>query len=515
MSIEQQSVETPRNKSVFFCYVAFLCLGTSWLYPATHLSAVLTWAFVLLLVLFVDQLKRPYLQVFSAGIFAYSIGFHWLFLTIRDFGGFGNFPALLVFLLFVILSSLQFIVFLFAYRNLKNVLRPLLLAPALAWLISEHVSLRIFPWCLGHTQISFTYIAQAADIGGATLISFIVMWTGTAIVECLRKRTFSSQSFLPIASFIVFLVYGAWRVTEFNAVEAPHQEVALVQANISLKEKHNTRMFSINTERYKQLTAPLAGQNLFVVWPETVITEWIYSKLQFVSDDPKGRVPSFDKTSLLIGSLTFESDDRLFNSALGITNEGRILSPSHKQILMPFGEYTPLGDVLPFLKELNSTAGEFTAGKEIVIQNFPSSAGDGNKGFKVAALICYEDIVPSLAREATLSGAELLVNLTNDAWFGDTVAPYQHNLIASFRAIENRRFLLRSTNTGLTAIINPIGKTIETIPPYSEGVLRTKVQLLNSTTFFVLFNVERFLFFGSAVMLIIITFKAARTKLKR
>jgi apolipoprotein N-acyltransferase len=143
---------------------------------------------------------------------------------------------------------------------------------------------------------------------------------------------------------------------------------------------------------------------------------------------------------------------------------------------MPFGEYTPLGDWLPWLKEINNTAGDFIAGDSARIFSYPLSDG---RTAKVSPLICYEDVVPRLAREATAAGAELLVNQTNDVWFGDTVAPYQHHMIASFRAIENRRFLLRSTNTGLTAVVDPMGRTLASLPPYSETVLPMEVSLLN------------------------------------
>ena len=97
----------------------------------------------------------------------------------------------------------------------------------------------------------------------------------------------------------------------------------------------------------------------------------------------------------------------------------------------------------------------------------------------VSPLICYEDIITGPARESVQNGAELLVNLTNDAWFGDSIAPYQHNLIASFRSIENRRYLVRSTNTGLTAIIDPYGRSVSTLPAYADGTLLAQVRLMS------------------------------------
>jgi apolipoprotein N-acyltransferase len=143
---------------------------------------------------------------------------------------------------------------------------------------------------------------------------------------------------------------------------------------------------------------------------------------------------------------------------------------------MPFGEYTPFGSVIPWLRDINATAGQFTPGKAPSVLTFPLS--DGTQ-VRVAPLICYEDIVPLLAREATVNGAHVLVNQTNDAWFGDTVAPYQHHMIASFRAIENRRYLLRSTNTGVTAVVDPLGRTLASLLPYTESVLPMEISLLD------------------------------------
>ena len=112
---------------------------------------------------------------------------------------------------------------------------------------------------------------------------------------------------------------------------------------------------------------------------------------------------------------------------------------------------------------------------------FPVSSG---ATVHVSPLICYEDVVPHISRWAVVKGATLLVNQTNDAWFGNTVAPYQHHMIASFRAIENRRFLLRSTNTGLTAAVDPLGRTLASLLPFTEGVLPIEVNLIQTQTIF-------------------------------
>jgi apolipoprotein N-acyltransferase len=176
-------------------------------------------------------------------------------------------------------------------------------------------------------------------------------------------------------------------------------------------------------------------------------------------------------------------------------------------ILMPFGEYTPLSSVLPFLKDINATAGQFTAGTAPAVLSFPLSNG---AEVRLSPLICYEDIVPAIARDAVNKGAELLINQTNDAWFGDTVAPYQHHIIAAFRAIENDRYLLRSTNTGLTAVVDPLGRTLASLLPYTEGILPMQVSLRNTRTIFSQFPIPFLWLIGAAASLIPIIRRAKK-----
>jgi len=223
----------------------------------------------------------------------------------------------------------------------------------------------------------------------------------------------------------------------------------------------------------------MATPGRLIVWPETAFNDFIPANIGSVRNDT--RLPFWgNNVSLLFGALTFSSETAYHNSAVAILPDGTIPAPYHKRILMPFGEYTPLGDLFPFIKELNATAGDFTPGTSVSVFSFPRADGSGNYG--VAPLICYEDIVPQLARSAVRQGAQVLVNITNDAWFGDTPAPHQHHVIAAWRAIENRRYLLRSTNSGLTAIVDPLGRTVGQLPTFADGVLESNIVPLDIAT---------------------------------
>jgi apolipoprotein N-acyltransferase len=274
-----------------------------------------------------------------------------------------------------------------------------------------------------------------------------------------------------------------------------------VQGNVSLHHKHDVTYFTVNREQYLTLSAKAlghAGLDSLVIWPESTITDFIPASTR---DASASKVLPFlnNGAAFLVGALTYSSRTEFHNSSVLVRPDGSVAEPYHKMILMPFGEYTPLASVLPFLKDINSTAGQFTAGTAPAVLSFRLSNG---ADVKLSPLICYEDIVPSIARDAVNKGAELLINQTNDAWFGDTVAPYQHHIIAAFRAIENDRYLLRSTNTGLTAIVDPLGRTLASLLPYTEGILPMQVSLRSARTVFSLFPIPFLWLLAAAASLV-------------
>jgi len=467
-------------QSYFLAILSGLLMGLAWNVPGTVLSALLGWAGTFLVVFLVRSGSRQYSLMYVSGVTANVLGFHWLVMTIADFGGFPVAAAALVFTLFVLISSIQYLIFVFIYRNLGQFLEKWALKAAVAFTLSELISLRIFPWHFGHTQIAFIPLAQIADIAGVLLITFLMFLCAEALIKAFLEKETKAPFALASVIFVAGLAYGFERAATFSHLEGPKQEVALIQANISIEEKHNMKFFMDNKERYVELSKKIARPNLLIIWPETVVMDWIDAKITSSLDDY--RLPTLDDVSMLIGSLTYSSREELHNSAVAIYNDQTIPAPYHKKILMPFGEYMPFEKTFPWLRELNPAMGNFTPGSGVTVFDFPMKHLGRN--LKVSPLICYEDVIPGLAREASRQGAELLVNLTNDAWFGDTVAPHQHHLIASFRAIENRRFLLRSTNSGLTAVVNPIGQTVSQIPPFEEGIIEEKIIPLNEKTLY-------------------------------
>ncbi|MCO6430605.1 MAG: apolipoprotein N-acyltransferase [Deltaproteobacteria bacterium] len=495
-----------------FCFLSIVILGAAWLIPGTPYSAALGWIAALGLASFQNLTYRPFAISYVASVAAHGLAFHWLFFTIRDFGGFTNFPAISIYALFLLVSALHFPIYVLFLKRMPAALKRLGLAVPIAWIGAEFLSIRIFPWYLGHTQIAFAELAQIADIAGAATISFLMMWLASSVYELLRSPSFRISPLFPVLLLCGSYFYGKMRIGELEERPFPTQKVALIQANISVEQKHNIKMFTTNVGRYIELSQKVVQPGLLVVWPETVIHEWLFAGLKHAESDPRRRLPFFDNAALLVGALTFEDRERFFNSAIGIKAGGEIAGVYHKQILMPFGEYTPFGDWFPWLKEVNSTVADFTAGREIRVVDLGPINGDslGTTNVKAAPLICYEDLLPSLGRSAAQKGANLLVNLTNDAWFGDSAAPIQHHVIASFRSIETRRALLRATNTGLTAVVDAAGRTTETLPKFSDGTIVTEVRLVDQSTVFTAYLGEKPWWILSIFCLVSVLFPRSR-----
>ncbi|MCB0311467.1 MAG: apolipoprotein N-acyltransferase, partial [Bdellovibrionales bacterium] len=443
------------SKPYLYSILSAACMAVAWWYPGSVQAVYLGWLWAITLVIFFTSKSHLYRAAFIGGALQTFLDFYWIKSTVADFGGFSWLSSSAIFALFIIGSSLQYVLAVFIFKQLPRWVHSRAIAVAIAWVSAEMLAVRIFPWHSGHTQIAFTSFAQAAALAGAPFLSFMLVWICDSSLALVDRSRRNALLFLPWVVFTLLLYYGIKSTHFFDTSEGPTLDVALVQANISITEKHNERLVLANTERYLQLTHEITTPNTLVVWPEAVIQNFIPAGVGHILNDPTLALFEEFELPLLVGGLTFESQSRFFNSAIAIQPNGNVLLPYHKQILMPFGEYTPFGDALPFLRVIHPI-NDFSAGEEVKVFTYRDLAG--KKLARVAPLICYEDIVPQLSRHSVLKGAQLLVNITNDAWFGDSMAPYQHHLIAAFRAIENRRFLLRSTNTGLTAIVDPLGR---------------------------------------------------------
>ena len=229
-------------------------------------------------------------------------------------------------------------------------------------------------------------------------------------------------------------------------------KVGLIQANIAQVDKWNPARAAMIMDRYRQLTRQAVnGGAEFVIWPESATPFYF-------ADDPEGQVIRDEVRAmgkpLLLGSDEMEpgSLDRHYNAAFMVDSGGAIAAVYRKIHLVPFGEYVPFQQILFFVGPLVEAVSAFSPGTRVTMLPV--------KEHMVSTAICYEVTYPALMREAVRQGSEMLTTITNDAWYGESSAAYQHFEMASMRAIEQGRYLVRAANTGITGIVDPYGRVL-------------------------------------------------------
>ena len=335
------------------------------------------------------------------------------------------------------------------------------------WVILEYLRSHLFTgfgWALlGYSQYLNLPAIQIADITGAYGVSFLVMMVNVMIYSAINhKRVAINQRqeyILPILCILITLTYGYYKIYHLP-LSAHHSPltISVIQGNIPQELKWNISAKDFIINKYLGLSREAVSDAPdLIIWPEAALPEAL----------EKGS-PSYESmsnfsrkidTPLLLGAVISE-DNLYYNSALLFSNEGRLLIRYDKLHLVPFGEYIPLRKALGFLETV-VPIGDFTPGGEHTAFTLPTTYYLLPTKFSV--LICFEDIFPELSRQFVKKGAEFLVNITNDAWFGKTASPYQHLQSSVFRAVENRRFLIRAANTGVSGFIGPRGEIISEV----------------------------------------------------
>ncbi|HET7746979.1 MAG TPA: apolipoprotein N-acyltransferase [Vicinamibacteria bacterium] len=413
---------------------------------------------------------------------------YWTSLVVMQYGGLSAPLGIAVMVLLCLALALFPSLFGWLMAGWVRAMGPaaLLLAPA-AWVATEILrahTLFNFAWCLlGYSQHDFPAVIQVARIGAVYAVSFVVVATSAAIAYAIvdggrgrGARALSGAAALVAAT----LGYGSW-VMGRPPSEAGRLRVGLVQASIPQDEKWDPAEAMTNYGHHVALTREAADRGArLVVWPESALpylfdrTPWVAEALRALTRE-RGLF-------LLFGNDDREvSDDRrrrIWVGAKMLAPDGTLALRYHKMRLVPFGEYVPIESVLTlggrFTARLVQEVGSFTPGAENVTGNVDRHA--------VGASICYEAIFPDHAREFVRNGAGLLANITNDAWYGTTSAPYQHFAMAKFRAVENGRYLVRAANTGITAIVDSRGRVVEATRLFERRVLVGEVPILSETT---------------------------------
>jgi len=388
-------------------------------------------------------------------------------------------------LLLVAFLSLYFALFATAFVYFQRLsLIPRIFILSSIWVALEFVRGHLFSgfgWAmLAHTQYKNYGLIQIADKTGDYGISFLVMMVNLLLFETLRARSLLRRANLTvIAVLFTVLVYGTW--TMGQKTDGGTVRVGVVQPNIPLAMDWDEGSKPLIVAKTLQLTEKIKGERLdLIVWPEMSLPG-------VISDSPffTGKIRAYAAgvhTSILLGSIAQE-EEHYYNSAFLIGAEGQMLGHYDKIHLVPFGEYLPLRPLLGWINRFVQLD-DFTPGHNYKI--FSLQGAHANFG----VLICFEDTLGALQRHFAHSGAEFFVNMTNDAWFRETRAPFLHLATAVFGCVETHRSLVRAANTGVSALVDPWGRILTTVSDpggkkiFTEGAAWGVLPLNRQETFY-------------------------------
>ena len=449
--------------------------------------------------------RQAFWRGWLVGVMVFVGTVYWVITAMHQYGQVPIFISILLMLLLAIYLGLYIGLYslgcaLMASRWPKLIF---LGAPSL-WVSLEFLRTYLLsglPWgLLGYSQFRALPIIQIADITGVYGVSFLVVLGNVALFmmsrQWIARHTSTSPAFpwkecgASILLIFLVLMYGTWQLNA-NLVSSSQQDtlrIGLVQANIEQARKWDAAFRGETMARYANLTMDAASRTDLVIWPEAA-TPFLYE--QEISYQALVRsLVQQTQVPLVFGSpvLQRHPDGKpyLFNSVYTLDLSGEITGRYDKQHLVPFGEFIPLRWLLFFLDKLVVGIGDFEPGSGPTLLSVPQSSESPPLKFGVA--ICFEVIFPNLVRALANQGANFLVTVTNDAWFGDTVAPYQHFGMVVLRAVENRMAFARAANTGISGFIAPTGEIVSATPIFTQQVMTGSIPLRTPSSFYTLFG---------------------------
>ncbi|NLT24330.1 MAG: apolipoprotein N-acyltransferase [Syntrophorhabdus sp.] len=425
-----------------------------------------------------DDLLLSFKRGFAAGVVAWLGIIYWVVVAMNSYGGINIPLSVLILFLFALYLSLYMAIFTVSCAYLeKRTSVPAYLLAAPVWVVLEYARGAVmtgFPWAfLGHSQYTFLPFIQVASITGTYFISFLVAAVNGIVFSLWTRKKVSRVWTMAVAVLIASsLAYGFVRLQDRDA--EPFR-AAIVQGNVGQDVKWDDAFKMMTVSKYYRLSFGLAQNSDLIIWPETAmpfIIERDIHAYKYVR-----AVPAMLRSRLLFGTVGLGAEGKLLNSVHYVDGEGRTAAIYNKVHLVPFGEYTPIVSYFPFLAKITAIGADFIPGEG----HRPISTDAG----RVGILVCFEGIFPYITNETVREGAEVLVNVTNDAWYNRTSAPFQHFVFYVFRAIETDRYVLRAANTGISAVIDPRGRVRGKTPIFTEEVLRGGYALKDTMTFYV------------------------------
>ena len=474
-------------------------------FPKTDIS-LFAWIGLIPLMFVLDgrDLAGSFKAGYLCGVLFFALTVSWM-VYVTVFGA----------ILMILYLGLYYALFAVAYClfSRSKLLLKMFLLPAV-WVVLEYVKAYLiggFDWAsLGHTQYKNLALIQIAEFTGYYGVSYlivaanIVLKDTVAVLSNKNTKTAPKEALSVIAILLVIIltVIGFGRSVLRMQDSRKKISVGIIQGNIDQDLKWFESAWEDILEKHILLTKLAAKENPdLIIWPETSFPGFLILKDDKYQYSPNGvnfdnnerfysRVKqlAYDIGIPILFGVVSEENGKYYNSAVLLSNEGKLIGKYNKLHLVPFGEYIPLRIIFPFLASI-VPIDDFTSGNKFTVLSLP---GKNNQEVmaKFSPLICFEDTVARLARRFIGGGAEFFVNMTNDGWFKDTKAPFMHMQSSVFRSIENRKYLVRCTNTGVSNFINDKGKILDFVKDdkgkstYVTGVVVADVYLNSKKTLY-------------------------------
>lgn len=437
-------------------------------FPRWGLTALVWIAFVPLLVALRNRpLGARFALGFTTGLVGLTAGFYWVRPSIEAFLGVSPVLSALFFAIFVAWHSLQFGLFAALGGAVSFRWGALLAAPA--WVSAEAFFPRLFPWQLGNALQPDLHAIQLAEITGVAGLGFAVMLVNALIAGAWAERRARRRALLLLggAPGLVgaLLVYGGWRVDQVEREDrfARSYRVAAVQGNMPALREADDRFLRDSLVAYSSLSRLPASRTQLIVWPEETLRTTLLDDA--ATQQALSALADETGSLLLVGAAAQIGPGESTGAYLVAPRNG-LFSAYHKMRLLPFAEYLP--GPFEFLRRW------WPAHRLVPV--------DGSSvlllpGTRIGPSICYESTFPGFFAPAVRNGAEFLVTITNDVWFGDSSGPDHHLQAAVMRAVESRRWLVRAANSGVSAIISPTGRIIARSRLFSPQVIEGDIRL--------------------------------------
>jgi apolipoprotein N-acyltransferase len=464
----------------------------------------LVWIAILPLLLVLSTESSPWRAfgwAYLAGAIFFAGSCYWFVEVTRQYGGLGLGLAITGLAAFVVVFSVMFGSFGLVVGTLarKSPDRALLASPFL-WMALELARTYFitgFPWNLLGYGVSSAGLRQIASVTGVYGLSFLAVATSAMAAWVTRHRR-EKWRWLALSAWVALLLVGNWALEPPASTQGPDLAV-LVQPNVPLDEQADSTwapwlnptklnqlvdmsLDALASEERKEGVAsdvqglPRLSVPALIIWAENPAPFYFTRDPVFRSavERMARQAASYVVVNTVVPLATGRS--QITNSAVVLDPEGREILQYDKMHLVPFGEYVPAWAFPDMIGKITTEAGNFVQGARYGVAPTPQGA--------LGVFICYEDIFPQLVRRVTLAGAQVLVNVSNDAWFGRSSAAQQELEMARLRAIENRRYLLRATNDGITVLIDPYGRIEKQIARYQTMALPVHFTYLAVETFY-------------------------------